>query len=121
MAYDNPTTVTYHVEAATVSTAATLIRGVGPSGLKGRIVDIGFVTTTATTVAATELRVGTVADPDAYAILSVPVQVAAVVTNGATSYTTPANLIPADTYFALATDGGSTAGAGTITLTIDWF
>tara|TARA_R110000851_G_scaffold121083_1_gene249584 strand:- start:526 stop:891 length:366 start_codon:yes stop_codon:yes gene_type:complete len=121
MSYDNPLTITYQVQAATVSTAATLIRGVGPKGLKGRLVDIGFVTTTATTDAATELRVGTVADPDKYGILSVPVQSAAAVTNGASKYTTTSNLIPADTYFALASDGASTAGAGTILVTIDWF
>jgi hypothetical protein len=121
MAYDNPTTCTYHVEAATISAAATLLRLVGPKGKQGRLVDIGFVTTTATTSAASQLRVGTVADPDAYGILSVPVQAAAAVTNGATSYTTISNLIPANTYVALASDGGSVAGAGTISLTIDWF
>jgi hypothetical protein len=121
MAYDNPITISYQAQAATISAAATLLRGVGPAGKKGRLVDIGFVTTTGTTDAATELRVGTVADPDAYGILSIPIQAAAAVTNGVTSYMTSANLIPANSYFALASDGGCTAGAGTIILTIDWF
>ena len=121
MAYDNPTSVTYTLENATISAAAVLLHLVGPAGKQGRIVDIGFVTTTATTGAATELRVGTVADPDAYAVLSVPIQAINAVTTDATVYLTGHNLMPAGTYFQVASDGGSTAGAGTIIVTIDWF
>jgi hypothetical protein len=121
MAYDNPTSVTYTIENVTISTSGVKLHLVGPAGKQGRIVDMGFVTTTATTAAATELRVGTVADPDAYAILSVPIQIANTVSTDATLYTSSHNLMPASTYFELTSDGGSTAGAGTIILTVDWF
>ncbi len=121
MAYDNPTSVTYTLEGVTISTAGVKLHLVGPVGKQGRVVDIGFVTTTATTGAATELRVGTVADPDLYAKLSVPIQAVNTVTTDATLYTSSHNLMPASTYFEVASDGGSTAGAGTIILTINWF
>jgi hypothetical protein len=121
MAYDNPTSVTYTLENVTISTTGVKLHLVGPAGKKGRVKDIGFVTTTATTGAVTELRVGDVADPDKYAALSVPIQAVNAVTVNAALHTSSHNLIPASTYFEMSSDGGSTAGAGTVILTIDWF
>ena len=121
MSYDNPTSVTYKLENVTISTAAVLMHLVGPTKKQGRVVDIGFVTTTATTGAATELRVGTIADPDAYAKIAIPVQAINTVTTDATITTTGHNLIPASSYFQIASDGGCTAGAGTVIVTVDWF
>ena len=78
MSYDNPTVCTYRFPAVAVTAAATLGRLIGPAGKTGRIVDIGYVVTTGVTVAASNLIVGSAADPDAYATIAVPISAATV-------------------------------------------
>ena len=121
MSYDSPITATYTLAAATLSTAADLLSVMGPSGYTGRLESIGAVITTATTVAATELRVGTSTDADDWGTLSVPVATAGNGYNSATINTSDSNLITADTPLIIATDGGCTAGAADITVTVSWF
>jgi len=123
MAYNQPIYTTYTRSAATISTAANLFVGKGPAGCKGRVVDMSFTITTAVTTLATELSVGTVADPDLYAQISVPVAAAAetTATNGATISTDDDNLVPADTVFIIYTDGAGDAGACDVAVTIAWF
>jgi len=106
-----------------VSTAATLVSVVGPAGKVGRLEGIGAVVTTSTTSAATELRVGSASDADAYGTLSVPIATAgaAAAYNSATISDIDANLMPADTAVLIASDGGSTAGAADVVVTIAWF
>jgi hypothetical protein len=123
MSYANALTCSYLIPAATLSTAATLASIIGPRGKVGVLKGIGAVVTTNTTVAATELRVGDVGDADQYGILSVPVATAgpAAAYNEATLYPSNTNLMPADTAVVIATDGGCTAGAADVMVTIDWF
>lgn len=122
MSYSNPTTITYRLPAATLSTAATIGRFIGPSGLQGSLVDICSVVTTAVTVAANTVTVGTAGDPNAYGTLTVAISSANAVQNGATLVTTAgANLLAADTLHVINTGGECTAGAGDILVTVDWF
>jgi len=122
MSYSNPTTITYRLPAATLSTAATIGRFIGPSGLTGRLVDICSVVTTGVTDASNTVTVGTAADPDAYGTLTVIVSAANAGQNGATLVTTSgANIIAADTVHVINTGGECTAGAGDILVTVDWF
>lgn len=121
MDYANPIYATYFVQAATVSTAAELLNIVGPAGKSGRLIDVGFVTTTGVTVAADLLSVGTAADADAYGTMILPIQAIDVVTNGVVDLTSDANLITADTQVVVSAAGTSTAGAGSISVTIAWF
>ena len=118
MSYSNPHTCNYRFPAATLSSAATIGRIMGPSGKKGRLVDITSVVTTGVTVAANTVTVGTAADPDAYGTLTVAISAANAVQNGATQVDAT---MAADTLLVLNTGGECTAGAADINVTIDWF
>lgn len=119
--YAHPIYATYFIQAATLSSAAELMNIAGPDGYKGRVVDVTVFVTTATTDAATSVTVGSTSDADAYATLSVPVASADAVANGATIATTDDNEIPDGAAIVVATDGGCTAGAGSISVTIAWY
>ena len=119
MSYSNPHTCTYRFPAATLSSAATVGRLIGPSGKSGRIVDMGVVVTTGVTVADCTVTAGTEADTDAYGSLTVPIGAANTAANGATLTST--TTLPADTVVAIAAGGECTAGAGDILVTIDWY
>lgn len=123
MAYHDPVYATYTLTAETIDTAATLHSIIGPAGHTGVLIGIGAVVTTSTTAAATELRVGTTGDADKFGTLSVPVATAgpAAAYNDATISSVDDNLLPADTAVLIATDGGCTAGAADITVTVAWF
>lgn len=123
MAYNQPITSTYTLRAATISAAATMLTVMGPRGHKGRLMGIGAAVTTTTTVAATELRVGSTADADKYGILSVPVVAASssAVYNNATIYAVDSNIMPANAPVLIASGGNGGNGAADITVTIDWF
>ena len=121
MAYYNPTNQTYTQPGSSISTAGALLTVVGPAGKVGRLESISAVVTTNTTAAASEVRVGTAADADVYGILSVPIATAGSAHNGATIYDIDVNQMPADTAVVIASDGGSTAGAADVTVTIAWY
>ena len=123
MAYDNPIHQTITLPGAAISASGTLVSAIGPAGKVGRLESIGAVVSTSTTAAASELRVGTASDADAYGTLSVPIATAgaAAAYNAATISDIDANLMPADTAVLIASDGGSTAGAADVVVTIAWF
>jgi len=128
MNYDNPIYITYTVTAASVATGATQLGFVGPSGKVGRVIAMGYVVTTAVTVAAGHVLVGVVADTDKYADMTVAVASADAVGNSFTDYTddngdssTASNLIPADTLVEITTGSEATAGVVSATVTIAWF
>lgn len=121
MAYDIPIHMTYTLPASAVDTAGTKLSVVGPLGLKGRLVSIGAVVTTATTVAASVIRVGTAGTADLYGSLTIPVGAAATVANSATISTTDSNQIAENTAVLISSDGGSTAGDADLTVTIAWY
>jgi hypothetical protein len=119
MSYSNPVTAVYRFPAAALSSAAVVGRIISPSGMAGRIIDVGHIVTTGVTVAASSVTVGTSADPDAYATHSVPVSSAGAGGNGATIVQN--HEITADSVIEVATGGEATAGAGDLLVTVAWY
>lgn len=122
MSYSDPVRVTYTQKGVDFTgSAATDLKVAGPSGMVGRVVSVSVGITTAVTVAASTVLVGTVADTDAYASLAVPVKAINTTANNPTIYTDDDNLIPADSLVVIGNGGGSTAGVGDVSVVIDWF
>lgn len=126
--YDNPLHITYAfggVAGEPVDADAIFADGfiIGPSGKKGRLVSITFtVTTVFTGAGATILQVGVAATRALYGTLTIPtISADNSVHNGFVDLTTDANLIPADTAITVGSDGGTTTGDGSMTVTIAWF
>jgi hypothetical protein len=120
-AYDNPIQVSYRFPAVTVSTAAVLGRMAGPSGRAGRVLSIAAVVTTDVTVAPALLTVDTNAGLTNPPSLSLPVGAANSIAGSTQADTEGADELPADTVIELQSDGGATAGAADVTVTIGWF
>lgn len=125
MSYSNPVTCTYRFPAVSVVSAAALGRLIGPKGMTGRLVDIGYVVTTGVTVANSNIIVGSAGTANAYGTEVVPIAAANAVGNGATlttdSGTGEKALIPADSLVVVGSAGGATAGAVDAIVVIDWF
>lgn len=121
MSYSNPHTCTYRFPAATLSSAATVGRLIGPSGKSGRLVDVSVLVTTGVTVAACTVTAGTEADVDAYGSLAVPISSVNSGHNGVSTASATTTVLPADTVIAVAAGGECTAGAGDILVVIDWY
>jgi hypothetical protein len=119
MSITNPTDVAYRFPAATLSTAGVIGRIQAPSGMKGVVVDVSCVTTTATTVAACTVDVGTSADPDAYGVQTIPVTAVNLGVNGFDDVFN--HEIPEGTLVEVSANGECTAGAGDITVIINWY
>lgn len=120
--YDHPLQVTYKFPASAVlSTAGVAGRFIGPSGKKGRVLACDLILTTATTVAASTLTVGTAADPDACLTVDVPVQAINTGVQATDANIRAGALIDADTVYQVAGGGEATAGAADVTLVVGWF
>ena len=119
MSYDNPINITSKLLAETISSSGVKRKITGPAGLTGRVESITALVTTGTTDAATIISVGTSGDADAFASVSVPVLsadgIASTLISGVTA------LIPADSVVEISSDGGCTAGAANLEVTIAWF
>ena len=122
MSYGSPIYTTYRYAAATLSAAATVGRFIGPEGKRGRIVGAEVITTTATTVAACALQVGP-AGGTATANLDMSIPVTAInLGHQATKAEIDAGAtMAADTVHNVSSDGGCTAGAGDLVITVAWF
>lgn len=121
--YDKGIVETYRFAAATLSAAATVGRFIGPAGKRGRVVNVSHVVTTDVTVAAAAVTVGEsgAASPISH---TVPVSVAgaAVAIPRATVRAQAATYeLPADTVVLVASDGGPTAGAADLIVTVNWY
>lgn len=122
--YDNPERTLVHLDVDTLSTGGDKVTVVGPAGKVGRVTRLGVGVTTAFTVADTVLTLDTVtpslASPPTLTIaftgsaIGDNVECTRAQLNGFTE-------LPADSVLQLASDGGSTAGAGSVTLQIDWY
>lgn len=121
MAYHDPVYATYQLDAAALTSAATLLKVAGPAGKVGRLVGITSVVTTGVTVAAASVTVGSATDADAYGTLTVPISSADAVSNDPTLTAVDDNLIPADSLVAIATGGEATAGNANLAVHIAWF
>lgn len=122
--YDNPQKSVVHLDAAAIAGGGDLLNIVGPAGKRGRVTRFEVLVTTAFTVADSVLTLDTftpslAADPT----LTIPFTGSAI---GDVVRATKAQLdafseLPADSGLQLASDGGSTAGAGSIELEIEWY
>ena len=120
--YDSPLYQTIVAKGnAAVSNAADIFQLASPEpGLTGRVVGISAVTTAATTGAAAELRIGTVADPGAYGALAVPATAVDTAIPFTRAVITAIEDLPADTVILISGDGAATAGALDLAFTIAW-
>ena len=122
--YDNPERTLVHVNVADLTAAADIATVVGPAGKVGRVTRLGAGLTTAVTVADTVITLDEVTPAlAAPPTLTIPFTGSAI---GDNVENTRAELntfteIPADTVLQLNCDGGATAGAGSVTLQIDWY
>jgi hypothetical protein len=122
--YDNPITCAYRFAAAAIDTVAAVGKIVGPSGKKGRVVDVSYVVVADTTVGPTSITVGDAGDADEFATISIPVASAGAGGNGATLHaavTGVQNEITADQVVTVTSDTGATAGDADIIVVIDWY
>jgi hypothetical protein len=123
MSYSEPLmqTIVVHANAA-ISTAADIFQLVSPKvGKKGRILGVSIVLTTANTGAAGALNIGTVADPDAYGIISVPVTAIDLAVPVTAAQLAAILDLPADTVILISGGGEGTGGAIDLAITIGWF
>ncbi len=120
--YDNADLVTYQLSAASLTSAAVIGRFTGPAGKQGRVAAVTGILTTGVTVAASTLTIGPTGGT-ATANLDSSVAIAAIntgfsVTNAQIKV---GAVIAKDVVSEVATDGGATAGAADIYVTIAWF
>lgn len=123
MSYSDPfsrMSLVAHANAA-VSTAADIFQFASPAGKKGRVIAASIVTTTATTDAAAEVLIGTVADPDTYATIAIPITAIDTAIQLTAAQLAAFVDLPADTVILVSGDGAATAGALDIILDIAWF
>lgn len=119
MSYSNPICATYRFPAASTTSAAVVGRISGPAGKTGRLVGASYVITTATTVTAPVVHIGSGSDADAYGILTMAVAAANAIGNTVTRGVTPE--IPASDVVNVAIATTSTAGAADLIVYIDWY
>lgn len=126
MSYSNPTTVTYSVlhdfGAGDDALAIKAPRGFS----RGRIRDVGVMVTETFTADTTAgyVRLGTAADPDAYAELNMGTAADTDYynTQDDTDAIISADVTSTQIEVALvAPTGGTPAGIGTVNIVIDWF
>lgn len=127
MSYSNPLTITYSYGNYDFGTATEVTSLKGPSGKRGELREIIVCATetfTATTTDA-DVQVGTAADPNAYAELTLGTladtdSLTATATSGAIIEAS----IPADTQVEVtftAPTGGTPAGMADVHIVIDWY
>ena len=119
MSYSTPTTATYRFPAAVLSSAAIVGRIQAPAGMRGRVVDVSCVTTTATTVAACTVDIGTSGAVAAYGTQTIPVTAINLGVNGFVGVAQ--HEIPEGTLVEVSANGECTAGAGDLLIIIDWY
>jgi hypothetical protein len=124
MSYSNPIYKTTIVRAADLSSAAVVDTFIGPAGKTGRVVDVTYLVTTGVTVAPSNIRVGPNSDPDAGAIVPVPVSSAGASGQGVRDGASP-NIdlgeLSADTEVEISTSGAADAGAADIYVVTVWY
>jgi len=118
--YDQPTVISYELNAASLASAAELRTLVGPAGKTGRVTSISALVTTGVTGAPATVSVNTLNDAIQAGSLEVPVGAADTFANASVNGTDD-TLIPADTAFTIDCDGGATAGAANLVVAIAWF
>ncbi len=119
MSYSNGFQTTHTFAAAAIAGGGELGRIAPPApGLTGRLVAVTNVVTTGVTVAADTISVGNAGDGDAYGTLAVPVSSAGAFQNALTRGVD--SRVNADEVVIVSSAGTATAGAGDITVHIEW-
>ena len=119
MGYSQPSSALYKFPAATLSTAAIIGRIQAPAGKRGRVADISVVTTTGTTVAACTIDAGVTGDVASFGTQTVPITAINLGVNG---YVPVAgHEIAAGDLIEISANGECTAGAGDVSVLIDWY
>lgn len=130
--YDNALRETYRFAAATLSAAAVVGRFIGPAGKRGRITNVSHVVTTDVTVAAAVVTIGvngasnpvshTVPISSANAAVAIPKASLSGQVEGTDGLASGEIAeLAADTLVEVASNGGPTAGAADLIVTVDWF
>ena len=121
MSYSNGIQTTHHFTIAdqSATTIEVALPTLGP-GLTGRVAAMSFLVTTVNTGAASNLTVGTNADPDGFASLNIGAAAADqsiwnTVVDGVLG-----NRITADSEFEIGFDGAATTGVGEASIVIEW-
>lgn len=125
--YDNGRTITYNLGLHDFGAGGDALAIKGPAGKTGRIIDIGVAVTETFNQVTTPayVRLGTAADPDAYAELNMAA--AADTDYWNTQDDTDAIIaeaLPADTQIEVALvspTGGVPAGIGHVHVAIEWY
>lgn len=121
MAYDNPIYQTFTANAnAAVSATADIFQISGPVGREGRIVAVSLATTTATTVAAAKIEIGTQSDADALGYVAVPITAINSAIQPTKAEINAIDNLEADTVYTVSGNGAATAGALDIAITVAW-
>lgn len=127
MSYDNAQIITYSLGLHDFGAGSDDLAIKGPTGKKGRIVDIGVMVTETFTATTTPgyVRLGTAADADAYAELGMGVAADTNYWNilDDTDAIIAAD-VPADTQIEVALvapTGGTPAGIGWVNISVAWY
>lgn len=121
--YDQPIQVTYKFPAAVLSAAAVIGEIAGPAGRSARALSIAAVVTTtltgSTDAVVTVDSVGGVTTPPS---LTIPGDTADGGIAGSTQGNTEgASELPGDELLQVSSDGGPSAGAADLYVTLGWF
>lgn len=121
--YDNPLAITYEALAnASLSTTAIARNLIGPPGMKGRVLSVSLIITTATTDAASTLDIGiTGGDTDVIMSMSIPIASIADGHVATKAELAASTVLAADTVYSALGGGEATAGAADMTIVIGWF
>lgn len=126
MSYSNPNRMCYSFGAVDFGAGGEVVSIQGPSGKAGRLIDVMLSATETFTDDTTtgKVRIGTAADPDAYAELDclTTADTDSISATGQSGAIIDAD-IPADTQVEVtmvAPTGGTPAGIGYVTVVIDW-
>jgi len=121
--YDRGIVETYRFPAATLSAAAVVGRFIGPAGKVGRIVNVFHVVTTDVTVAAAAVTVGAngATSPLSHTVPVSAAGAAVAIPRATVRARASTAELPADTVIEVASDGGPTAGAADLVVTVNWY
>jgi len=119
--YDSGQEISYRFAAATLTAAAVVGRLIGPAGKIGRVTSLTSIVTTGVTVAAAVVDVDTVAGITTPVTLTVPISSANAGASATKAVVDASTELPADTVVQVSSDGGPTAGAADLVVTVTWY
>jgi len=116
--YDNALRESYNFVGVDVGAGGIEQEIVGPSGKRGRVVNVSYVVTTVL-VGTADIDVGPNGAPTVS--LTIPTNAADGDSGSASAELKGQTDLAADTVCEISTDGGATSGVVDLVVTIDWF